>query len=723
MCIRDSLYDAVDISNAVNFLAVATIVGHFDSEVQNFFLHHDTQDTGDRPATGRWQIYPWDLSNAYGVGGPSCTGDELNLDCVESKFWDAIFDVPELEEMVFRRMRTLLDGPVSDGELEGLAAAYMATVSTAESDADEAMWSSVIGYNSPNRINNDIDNRRDALLALDDLPGSQPVAPGIVISELVYRAAGDGPDWLELHNPTNESVDISGWEIDGVDLTVPGGTVLLAGDYLVATESVVDFRSANPGTPNTVLVQFDGGLQAEGEEVQLLNAAGTLIDLVHYNSDDSWPTEPLSSNVSLSLFDPAEDNAASSSWGVSVSIGGTPGVENDTEASQPVPLPDVVINEVHYHQADGDGDTEFIELFNAGSTSADISSFDLDGLIIFDTGTTIAPGGYLVVTENLADFSARYPGVPAIEWPSGGSLSNTGENITLDSDLNVRLDSVDYEDRAPWPSAPDGTGPSLSLIAPALDNSIPQSWFASDVSGGTPGAPNGAPVCNGLPVTVDVGAGDVPTAGDDVILGTAGDDVIVAGGGDDTVCAGDGEDVVLGGAGKDTILGGAGDDLLSGNDGDDVIDGQSGADTVFGGSGNDTISGGAGDDVLGAGSDTDTVSGGGGADRISGGSGADGLISGGVGNDAVNGGGGNDANVRGDAGNDTVSGNGGKDVVSGGDGDDVVRGGQADDIVNGDAGDDFVAGNSGNDTCDGGTGGEIAGDTAAPNCETVTNVP
>ncbi|MDH4171855.1 MAG: pre-peptidase C-terminal domain-containing protein, partial [Acidimicrobiia bacterium] len=43
--------------------------------------------------------------------------------------------------------------------------------------------------------------------------------------------------------------------------------------------------------------------------------------------------------------------------------------------------------------------------------------------------------------------------------------------------------------------------------------------------------------CNGLPVTVDLNLGQVPTAGADVILGTPGPDVIVALGGDDTICA------------------------------------------------------------------------------------------------------------------------------------------------------------------------------------------
>ncbi|MEM7340539.1 MAG: calcium-binding protein [Actinomycetota bacterium] len=247
--------------------------------------------------------------------------------------------------------------------------------------------------------------------------------------------------------------------------------------------------------------------------------------------------------------------------------------------------------------------------------------------------------------------------------------------------------------------------------------------------------------CNGLAITVDIGAGDTPTAGDDVILGTdsgetinglGGNDTICALGGADTVFAGDGDDWVDAGSGNDTVLGqadndslngGGGADMLSGNAGNDVINGDGDGDTAFGGSGDDTIAGGVGNDTLGGSSGTDTIRGEAGEDTISGGSDDDGLISGGSDNDAVNGGGDDDNNVHGDEGNDSVSGNGGKDVVYGDDGNDTVRGGQNDETVFGGPGDDFVSGNTGVDTCDGGTDDETAGDTAASNCETVLNVP
>jgi Ca2+-binding RTX toxin-like protein len=247
----------------------------------------------------------------------------------------------------------------------------------------------------------------------------------------------------------------------------------------------------------------------------------------------------------------------------------------------------------------------------------------------------------------------------------------------------------------------------------------------------------GVTLCRGLLITVDIGAGQTPTSGDDVILGTAGDDVIEAGDGNDIVCAGDGNDTVLGqngndtidgeggddliigAAGNDTITGGPGDDTISGNAGADQLRGDEGNDSIFGGSDWDGVFGGPGNDILGGSSGFDAVLGEDGNDVMTGGSDTDQVVAGGEGNDAVNGGGGDDPFVFGGPGDDTVSGNGGNDTIDGGPGNDQVRGGPGNDTVNGDEGDDFVAGNDGVDTCDGGPDT----DTAAGNCETVLNVP
>lgn len=87
-------------------------------------------------------------------------------------------------------------------------------------------------------------------------------------------------------------------------------------------------------------------------------------------------------------------------------------------------------------------------------------------------------------------------------------------------------------------------------------------------------------VCDGKAVTVSIAQGQLPTDGNDVIMGTPGDDSINGGLGNDTICGGGGNDILLGGPGNDTIYGGVGDDIILPGTGMDGAYGQDGSDTV-----------------------------------------------------------------------------------------------------------------------------------------------
>ncbi len=180
------------------------------------------------------------------------------------------------------------------------------------------------------------------------------------------------------------------------------------------------------------------------------------------------------------------------------------------------------------------------------------------------------------------------------------------------------------------------------------------------------------PMCHGLPVTVDLNKGQVPTTGSDVILGTPksdhilsldGDDVVCAEGGDDTVDAGPGDDTVEGSSGRDHIRGGEGDDTIDGGDGNDRLFGDAGADVLRGADGRDVVRGGPGADIIEGGPRNDRLSGNGGADLLRGGNGRDSVFGNG-GNDQLIGGGGNDR-LYGGAGIDSVDGRIGIDRCQG----------------------------------------------------------
>ncbi len=152
----------------------------------------------------------------------------------------------------------------------------------------------------------------------------------------------------------------------------------------------------------------------------------------------------------------------------------------------------MVINELMYHPADPE--TEFIELYNSSNAPIDISDWcfteGVDGC--FGAGTPPVPaGGYVTVTKDLTGYANDYPGAPTPLFQYEGKLSNGGEPVTLTDSAGQVADTVSYLDAAPWPTTPDGLGPSLELIDAAGSNQAASAWAASlDASGSTPGAEN-----------------------------------------------------------------------------------------------------------------------------------------------------------------------------------------------------------------------------------------
>jgi len=161
------------------------------------------------------------------------------------------------------------------------------------------------------------------------------------------------------------------------------------------------------------------------------------------------------------------------------------------QAAQTATLPPVVINEIQYHPASDVYGEEYIELHNAGTTSVDLTGWQVsDGIVYtFPTGTVMLPGDYLVIASNPAAVMAAY-GITGTLGPFvSGKLSNSGERVAIEDADGALVDVVVYDDHTPWPEAADGDGPSLELINPTFNNLSPCSW-ASSSGLGTPGAQN-----------------------------------------------------------------------------------------------------------------------------------------------------------------------------------------------------------------------------------------
>ena len=129
---------------------------------------------------------------------------------------------------------------------------------------------------------------------------------------------------------------------------------------------------------------------------------------------------------------------------------------------------------------------EWIELYNRSSAAVDLTGWQFDQGIQFrfPDGTTLAPGGFLVVAKEPAALLAQWPGL-AVAGPFTNQLSNAGEEIVLQDAQGNPADVVHYLDGGAWPSQADGGGSSLELRDPRADNGQGAAWAASDESGKT----------------------------------------------------------------------------------------------------------------------------------------------------------------------------------------------------------------------------------------------
>ena len=149
----------------------------------------------------------------------------------------------------------------------------------------------------------------------------------------------------------------------------------------------------------------------------------------------------------------------------------------------------IVINELHYNPLSGDA--EFIELFNNSTESVDLSGWTIDAVgLKIAYGTVILPGQSIVFTDNLLRFKSQYNGNILLGGQYSGGLNGAGERVALLDAAGNLQDVVEYSDSGAWPTAPDGTGFTLALSNPNLDNSLASSWTASSQINGTPGLPN-----------------------------------------------------------------------------------------------------------------------------------------------------------------------------------------------------------------------------------------
>jgi hypothetical protein len=292
-------------------------------------------------------------------------------------------------------------------------------------------------------------------------PLTSAALDAVVVNEFLAHTDLPDIDYVELHNPGTQSVNLAGCILTEMPTSnrfvFPANTLLPPRGLLALTQTQLGFSLSSHG--DDIYLKAPGGMR--------------VIDAVRF------PPQP--GGLAVGRYpDGAPDWYALAAQ--------TPGTANLAAGLRPE---DVVINEIMFRPLSGSDDDEYVELYNRGTNPVDVGNwrFTVGIDFTFPPGTTIPADGHLVVARNVTNLLARYPQLHAGNALGNydGRLADGGERLALarPEDPLAPVDyyvvnDVTYGDGEDWGRWTDGGGSSLELIDPRSDNRRAMNWAGSD---------------------------------------------------------------------------------------------------------------------------------------------------------------------------------------------------------------------------------------------------
>ncbi|MFT6924275.1 MAG: ELWxxDGT repeat protein [Crocinitomicaceae bacterium] len=353
----------------------------------------------------------------------------------------------------------------------------------------------------------------------------------------LYFRANNGSDGLELWRYDGLTVNMVQDINTGPGDSDPSHMAEFNGDlYFYATDGVVgnelwsydgvsasliqDINPAGQSSSPQQFIEFRGKLYFQANDGsngrELWEFDGTTATLT---SDINPTGESIPSNF-MSYDGSLYFNASNGGW--------------NTELWKIAVNDSLIITEINYNGPESGVDsTEYIELYNAGATPINLNGYTFAMGVTYTFGnSTINAGDYFVIAVDSVATGIIHGTNADAQWISG-SLSNGGESIVLKDNFGNLIDSLRYDDTAPWPTSADGYGPSIRLCDPFSDNELGANWSASTelVSGqvinfqqvyGSPGSAGSCVVCNTPAVPVITASVNPLCAGESTTIDWSG---------------------------------------------------------------------------------------------------------------------------------------------------------------------------------------------------------
>lgn len=279
----------------------------------------------------------------------------------------------------------------------------------------------------------------DFVIFADAAPSIDSVQASIVISEFRTRGeTGFYDEFVELFNPTQEAVDISGWVLRvSADcgsssfnlITISSPTTLSPGQhYLLASESATDLAADQTWSPDSTYTLSDKGGVAlfDPAQVQPVDGVGMCADTLYHEGRNLPPMEE---NINIS-YERLPGGDLGNCWDTDDNLAdflisplGSPQRSTDpftsacipsiptltyTGTSTPLPPNHLVISEFRTRGTNGEDD-EFVEIYNPTADSIQLGGWQVlrssgcgmvsSPLFIFPDDSWLLPGHHFLAAS------------------------------------------------------------------------------------------------------------------------------------------------------------------------------------------------------------------------------------------------------------------------------------------------------------------------------------
>jgi VCBS repeat-containing protein len=298
-------------------------------------------------------------------------------------------------------------------------------------------------------------------------------------------------DFVELYNPDSRPADISGWRMSQDYRNEPAASVFPPLSFMAGKGYLPLIAD---GRPELGAHHLPFKVSRIADSVALLNPQGQPVDIITVlpgNPDVSQGRNPDGGTAIVYLPVP------------------TPGYSNASDVSADV----TVINGLRITELMFDppssAQAEYIEFRNISAAPLTVTGVNFASGVTFSFPALVIPAnGYAVITQDLAKFTAQFPGVAAVPW-TGGRLDNNGESIRIET-AGYGLGILDFRYEGNWFPA-TRAGASLEIINPLADRTnwdLRTSWQPGVPSPGGPSAfgvvtPPDTELAGGEPMVID----------------------------------------------------------------------------------------------------------------------------------------------------------------------------------------------------------------------------